>query len=328
MGMLTGLFGKKPEKLFLDAAKNGDLTEIKALIDNNPEVNFNQATTKAFSKTALHLAVENNHYQVIEFLIKLGADVNAPGRELGMTPLHRAATKGLADAADCLISNGANIDAKNKNGGTPLREAVMWSRLNVAKLLIEKGADVNIKDNDGEIALNMAIRTLSGGPKPSGLRGPDHTLMGDQKYRRDIALLLINKGSDVNAKYKAGTYPLHIAVLKGQLEIAKLLLSKGAEINKNNDGDEATPLHIAAQHNKIDIVNLLLANGADVHAKAAKGYTPLHVAAEWGHIYVVERLLGAGADSNIKETRGFTPLKLAKKASAPKNVVNLLQKYA
>ena len=83
--------------------------------------------------------------QVVELLIRNGADVNHQARKEFM-PLHLAATNGHRDVAECLIDNGALLDAfGGQDGVAPLHCAVWESHLEVVQLLLERGANVNIK---------------------------------------------------------------------------------------------------------------------------------------------------------------------------------------
>ena len=69
-----------------------------------------------------------------------------------------------------------------------------------------------------------------------------------------------------------------------------------------------TPLHLAAWQGHVDIVRLLLDRGADVNARGDGGRTPLHYAAYWGHLDVVELLIEEGADVTLTTEFGHTPL--------------------
>lgn len=89
-------------------------------------------------------------------------------------------------------------------------------------------------------------------------------------------------GTDINETYIwfgnpcSGGTPLHVAVLAGQMEAAKLLLEQGANINaKADDEHGGTPLHWAAATGRKDLATLLIDAGANVNAVDNNGYTPL-----------------------------------------------------
>jgi ankyrin repeat protein len=93
-----------------------------------------------------------------------------------------------------------------------------------------------------------------------------------------IAALLSQKPRSIADRDRYGGTALHVAVGYEHMEVVKLLLAKGADVNDNANRDQVTPLHIAAGSGYMDIVDLLLANGADIHIKNKYGQTPLDVA--------------------------------------------------
>jgi ankyrin repeat protein len=100
------------------------------------------------------------------------------------------------------------------------------------------------------------------------------------------------------------------AARKGDLEVVRKFLTRGAQIN---GGDQYgwTALHCAAFKGHLAIVGELLAHGASVQSRDLEGHTPLHCAVEAGHKEVVQLLVGGGADVNVRSARGATPLNMA-----------------
>lgn len=99
-----------------------------------------------------------------------------------------------------------------------------------------------------------------------------------------------------------------IASSAGHLEIVKVLLAAGADVNMTNDNGQS-PLHYAASRNREDIAKCLLEAGAHVNAADKLGNTSLHRAASRGHLSMVQSLLsrsGITIDSLDKEKN--TPL--------------------
>ena len=105
------------------------------------------------------------------------------------------------------------------------------------------------------------------------------------------------------------------ATSRGDVAAVRSLLAEGADPNVAQ-GDGLTALHVAAQEGNLEIARLLLDAGANVEAKTRiGGYTPLHLAGGGAHAAVVRALLGAGANTGaVTTTTGVTPLHLAAKA--------------
>jgi ankyrin repeat protein len=127
----------------------------------------------------------------------------------------------------------------------------------------------------------------------------------------DIINIILNCGIDVNqARTEDGATPLYIAAYKGQLNVAQLLLDRGAEVNQA-ETNGATPLYIAAALGQLDVAKLLLDRGAKVNQAEINGVTPLYIAAQEGQLDVAKLLLKRGAEVNLAETNGATPLFIA-----------------
>jgi ankyrin repeat protein len=110
--------------------------------------------------------------------------------------------------------------------------------------------------------------------------------------------LLLDKGSDVNARSKQGRTPFIIAASSnGSKLILQLLIAKGADA-KTTDASKNTALIAAAQANDAESVDLLIDRGVDVNARNVSGETALMSAAGNGNVAAVKFLLKAGADVN------------------------------
>ena len=127
------------------------------------------------------------------------------------------------------------------------------------------------------------------------------------------------EGIDPNVKdeyHFVGWPALMVAARSGNVEITRLLLAKGADVNaKNNDGETVLmramlewgrPL--PPEEQKYNVIPILLGHGADVNAKDKDGWTALMYAANRGYFAMVQTLLAKGADVNAKNNDGRTAL--------------------
>jgi cytochrome c len=132
-----------------DAAKAGDVAQIKALLDQGADINENPGTA-----TPLYFAINTQHADAAKLLIERGADVNA--RSTWGTPLHAAASKGMTEIATLLLDRGADPNAL-WNTLTPLHMAAKAGQLDVTRVLLDRGADINALTAADEPALHYAI---------------------------------------------------------------------------------------------------------------------------------------------------------------------------
>ena len=189
-----------------DAAAKGDLRSVQSELDKGVNAN---AKNSASAAPALLLSVLNSQTEVIKLLIAEGADLDGKDK-FGNTSLHYASQHGSKGIVELLISNKANINTKNKVGETPLDIAAN-----------KETADI-LRNHNGTYGTFIGAVTA-----------------GDLNAIK----LFLNSGIDVNQKIQHGWTALHETAIFGNTEAAKLLISKGANINAW-DGYE-TPLDVS-----------------------------------------------------------------------------------
>jgi ankyrin repeat protein len=133
------------------ALREPSLKAAQVLIDW-PKTDVNILNIKG--ESPLMLAALKGHKNLVEKLIKKGADVN----KTGWTPLHYAASSGQLSIISLLLENSAYIDAESPNGTTPLMMAAMYGTPAAVKLLLQEGADVQLKNQQGLTALQFGQR--------------------------------------------------------------------------------------------------------------------------------------------------------------------------
>ncbi len=119
----------------------------------------------------------------------------------------------------------------------------------------------------------------------------------------EVARLLINKGANVHAKDDLGLTPFFWAIFRGNADVLRVLI--GADVDFKFD-DNA--LHDAAKNDHAGIARILIERDADVNAKSDTGQTPLHVFVSKGRWAITQFLVESGADVNAKDDKGWTPL--------------------
>ena len=142
--------------------------------------------------------------------------------------------------------------------------------------------------------------------------------------KRDEVRTLLKQGADVNAAQGDGLTALHWAALKGDVELAQMLVYAGANLKATTRLDAFTPLLMAAKDGDAAMVEALVTAGADTNAATTNGTTPLMFASASGSVKAVETLLSHGAKVNATEhAREETPLIFAA-ASGRTDVIRAL----
>ncbi|XP_072534738.1 ankyrin repeat domain-containing protein 6b isoform X2 [Salminus brasiliensis] len=142
------------------------------------------------------------------------------------------------------------------------------------------------------------VRTLS-----------ERLLVASHKGQADHVVQLINKGAKV-AVTKYGRTPLHLAAYKGHLEVVRILLKAGCDLDIEDDGDQ-TALHRAAVVGNSDVISALIQEGCALDRQDKDGNTALHEVAWHGFSQSVKLLVKAGANVHAKNKAGNTALHLA-----------------
>lgn len=150
---------KAAEKL-VDAALYGNLKKVQELIASGVDVN----AVSSSDRTALSLAIQGGHIQVIQAMLDAGANPNLPDQtdegDRGNSPLMEAASTFFAtnrsDMVRLLIGRGADVNQQDAQGNTALMHALRYSDVDVIQALIAGGADLNIRDCEGNTALMQA----------------------------------------------------------------------------------------------------------------------------------------------------------------------------
>jgi ankyrin repeat protein len=128
------------EKLFFRAVKDGDVSALRSLVEQGPDLV--RATDKDKS-TGLHWAAWKGHSEVIDILLDAGADIGAHNENFhwGTTALHAAAHGNQKAAVETLIRRGADVNAVRSTGkGTPLDETKAHNAMAAARILRQAGA--------------------------------------------------------------------------------------------------------------------------------------------------------------------------------------------
>jgi ankyrin repeat protein len=129
---------------------------------------------------------------------------------------------------------------------------------------------------------------------------------------RDTVRALLKKGLDVNEAQGDGTTALHWAAMKGDAELAQMLIYAGANHRATTRLGAYTPLYLAARGGHSAVVAALLAAGADANAVTSNGTTPLMIASAAGDTKTMTALVENGSDVNARDTaKGETPLMFA-----------------
>jgi ankyrin repeat protein len=232
----------------LPFSKNLDLFDEKGhsallyALDSEDPVKFGTALLKAGASinavgnqgSALHYAVIKNRRDLVEFLLKNGANVDIPAG-LGRTPLHFACNEKLDGMADVLVLHGANINAVDSLKRAPMHIAALKNSFVLIKYFVQQRARMDARDRDGNTALHLAAQ---------------HADVRSVEF-------LLDSGAEIDSLGSKGRTPLHFAVQRGLEPLVLLLLRRGASA-RVCDEEGATPVTLAVKRKLEGTVELML----------------------------------------------------------------------
>jgi ankyrin repeat protein len=237
---------------------------------------------------------------MIRTLLKQGVQVDARD-ELGFTALMRCKTKAVAEA---LLDHRADLQACNEvnDGITCLMYAVLANNIPLVQLLASRGAALDAQCLCHKSALYFSCTLgygavlsalLTAGAHADGGVPKDAIAFNGTPLHAAIELnalylptstklpmveQLLKHGAIVDARNFCGQTPLMLAIKRGDVQIAEVLLAAGASVSAVCSESCKTALHYAAATKDTTTMKLLLEKGADVTAVDADGDLPLHVA--------------------------------------------------
>ena len=149
----TVTFSRDMRKLF-DAAEAGNLERVMLLVQQGEDKNQIGPGAADYDETALSVAVDKGHFDVVRFLVEQGAEMEKCDRS-GNSPIAVASMCGHLEITRNLLEQGADRDKADNNGWTPLHLAAERGHLETAKLLMVYGADLNARNNDGKLPIDV-----------------------------------------------------------------------------------------------------------------------------------------------------------------------------
>ena len=253
----------------IDAVKAGNAAAVRTALAKRPDVN----ATQPDGTTALHWAVNGDAPDIVQMLVRAGANVKARNR-YGATPLWLASLNGNATTMAMLLEAGADANTTSTDGETVLMVAARTGKVEAVQTLLARGADPNAKE---------------------GWRGQTALMWAAAEGHAAVIGTLVSKGADVHARSSAGFTALLFAARAGRIAAVEVLLKVGADMNESLPVRGRRPAQaagqtpapppppeiglnaflLAAANAHYELAAWLLDRGADPNA-APQGYTALH----------------------------------------------------
>uniref|UniRef100_A0A6P4E000 Protein TANC2 isoform X4 n=1 Tax=Drosophila rhopaloa TaxID=1041015 RepID=A0A6P4E000_DRORH len=262
------------------AARMGHLSVVKYLLacDWSPRPHSQDVTRSVALQQALIGAAAQAHCKILEDLLDLNEtefdlDVNGMEPSSGELALTAAARHGCVDVVGILLSRGAQIDARNRQGYSALWLAVKEGHWSVVEHLLQRGALLD---------------------EPLGETRKTPLMIAAEEGHLELVDLLLARGSAREAQDHEGFTALSWACLRGHLAAAKTLIEHGCN-RHHEDHNGRTVLDLAAYQGAASLVLYILEQGGNLEHIDVHGMRPLDRAIACRNIQAVQVFLRKGA---------------------------------
>lgn len=244
-------------------------------------------------------------------------EINAQD-EFGETLLHLAVNAQRVDVVEFLVRNQIDPKVRNKNGMTGMALAAGRNSVKILNLLLQAYKNELSTDEQSEMlvcavtcnAIDSVVCMLKHGFDPlQSFREDPIIVWALQSENLNMIKLLVDAGSSINAVNDEGQSLLYITAAEGQTDILEWLIQMGADIEMR-DYSGTTALMIACCYNHAKVVEQLVRCGANVNVRDNDGDTSLLFAIRYAGEEIIDTLLQNNADVSIRNNdgRGFAEL--------------------
>ena len=246
-------------------------------------------------------AANNGHIEVVQFLIKQHADINACDNE-GRSCLWTAAFNGHTDVVRALVSAGADVHLQTNDGFSPLSAASQQGHADTVVMLLDSGADIEMRDSDGRTALWLAtlhgqidvlntliVRAANDGASDNRLQSPlceaaMCELLNVVKRLTEHKILI----SGVEDSCQDPLSYVTASVKRVVKTMLQLLMNKHVGVGCMKDFDDTTALMVY----DVDNVSVSIECGADIYARTVYNLQAIDIASYRGDVDVLRFLCG------------------------------------
>ena len=278
---------------------------------------------------ALLEAVIAGHNDAVEFLLQLKTvNIDHTNKE-GKTALMLACERGHEDIVHSLLSAGANVNLQDNNGWTALMRAIRHNHISIINMLLtnvwelsDLSAALMFASFYGHIDIVELL--ISKEVEYQHYHYFNAFMLACHNGQLQIVELLLKKQIDPNLQEKNGFNAFMLACEKGHIHIVRLLLMKKVDIDvQDNYGVNA--LMLASQNGHTQIVELLLNEQVDSNAQTKDEWDALMLACDNGHTEIAELLTKKGkVDPSALSIDGWNPFMLACKNGHTQTAIFLL----
>lgn len=274
-----------------------NLQRIKKLVSLGADINAKDIN----SQTAFMYAVRHENFDIMEFFLGKGADINSaypppPSEAKGFycTVWLNVLKYAKPDYIRLMMMHKANLQDKDSDGNNVLHIYCDGTPdFEIVKLFVDNSVEINTQNIEGNTPLHMLCQ---------------------KRVKTECIAYLLENGAQINIQNDEEKTPLHYAcwVYHTESDATEMLLEAGADPNiKDSEGN--TPLFTAIYRENENLIKYLMDAGADLSIKNDKGKTAYEIALAKGYLEAAKEIAGDKAETDYKETPDYEELERIKK---------------
>ncbi|XP_046551064.1 ankyrin repeat domain-containing protein 17-like [Haliotis rubra] len=318
-GAIVSLVGRFGINILHTACLGGDEQVVKyvlsqTMLDINGRVGC--------GRTAVMLAAENGHKDVVKLLVEKGAVMSLVD-ETGDNVLHCACRGGDEKVVKYILSQEmVDINSRGHGKRTPVMVAGEKGHKEVVELLLHRAC------YDGRVDVVKDVLSLNSVDINSrGNKRRTPVMVAEERGHTEVVKLLVKHEANLSIKDDHGNNILHLASYGGRVDVLKYLLFLNSVDIDSRGWDGGRPVMAAGERGHKEVVELFVEHGANLLLHDRKGNNVLHHACNRGHLDVVKYVLSLNSlDINSRGWERRTPVMVAAE-SGHTDVVALLVKH-
>ncbi|XP_067660925.1 ankyrin repeat domain-containing protein 50-like [Haliotis asinina] len=298
-GADVSLLDKTGDNILHCACRGGGAEVLKYILSKDM-VDINSLGHR--KRTPVIVAAERGHEEVVELLVKHGADLSLSKRS-GGNILHHVCQRGHYKLVKYVLSlNMVDINSRWWMKRTPVMVAARYGHKEVVELLVNHGANLLLSDIRGNNILQLActaghidvvkyiISLNSVNINSRGWKGRTPVMGAAEQGHKEVVELLVNHGVDLSLSENVWNI-LQKACYRGQLDLVKYVLSLNSVDIKRRGLKKRAPVMITAELGQKDVVQLLERNVANLSFMDEDGKNIVDLARQMGHLKIAQYVM-------------------------------------
>ncbi|XP_067659823.1 putative ankyrin repeat protein RF_0381 isoform X2 [Haliotis asinina] len=291
---------RRKDTMLHSACRRGTLAQVRQILSHEL-VDTN--SRGEYGWTPVMIAAEGGRRKLVDLLVKRGGDLSLTDDD-GYTVLHVVSIKGHLKVVRYVLSKKVvGVNTTGHCERTAVMAAARFGHRKVFDLLVKNGSDLTTVDSDGNNILHIAciggnveivkhiLSNVNVDINSRGLNGKTPLMFAINFGHVQVFELLVSKGCILPIVEENGKNILHMACVKGNVDMVRHILNKSIVSVDGEDSMGKTPVMLAVESGHTDVFQLLVSKQCDIHKTCHDGNNILHTSCSRCHVDIVKHIV-------------------------------------